>query len=142
MAQLKKLAIPKVYIPKGKLCIMGKLKLTDSNVDVETQNLRENYAKTALLMFYPHQKLDNLMIGSSYWKLFIHELQEHRDNRDTSFWSKWFRILQNIEDCMTVDKNSRKATDRVTNNSECITLEGQENSGHCKPKASYDMDDM
>lgn len=122
------------------LCKLEELKLNAAHDNTETKKSREKYAKIALLMFCPHRKLGDLMIGGSYWKLFTHELKNHRDDKETLFWSQGFRILQNIEDCMTMDKNSRRATDRVTNSTECMAPEDYRYSAYCKPNKCNGMD--
>ena len=115
---MKKWVIPKVYIPERKLCRVEYLKLDIAHVNDDTRLMRETYAKIALLVFYPHRELCDLKMGGSYWTLFASELNNHRDKNNTSFWKQGFEILQNIEDRMTMDKSSKRATDRVTTNTE------------------------
>jgi len=142
LAKLKKWVIPKVYIPEDKLCRVEHLKLAQDDVEEETRILRENYAKIALLMFYPHRELRDLTIDNSYWTLFAIELNNHRDQNDTSFWKQGFQILQNIEDRMTMDQSSKRATDRVTNNTECCTPEDQTGFINCKENEFDGIDDI
>ena len=93
-------------------------------------------------MFYPHQELCDLKIGGSYWALFASELKNHRDKNNTSFWKQGFEILQNIEDQMNMDKSSKRATDRVTNNTECCTPEDQGSSINHNQSEVNDMNDI
>ena len=79
---------PKVFIPKGKLCKIEELKMSDKRVSDETKDLRELYAKFALLMFYPNRKLVDLKRHGSYWKLFEQELDSYREGNKTTFWKK------------------------------------------------------
>jgi hypothetical protein len=59
--------------------------------------MREDYAKIALLMFHPLQKLDDIMMDGSYWKLFYRDLRKFKRNEMTTMWKKGFEILENIE---------------------------------------------
>ena len=121
LAELKKEVIPKVYYADDSLCRIGQLKLHKADVDKETYNLRERYAKTALLMFYPHRCLDDLKMRNSYWEFFALQLTLHRQSEQTNFWEKGFEILQNIENRQAMDdvSSSSRASDRVTNMTEC-----------------------
>ena len=57
----------------------------------------EMYAKVALLMFYPFQKLNDLKYDGSYWKIFHNELEKHI-NKETQYSgrkdSKYLKILK------------------------------------------------
>lgn len=119
LAELKKCVIPKAYIPENSLCRIKELKLEKSDVDKETYHLRERYAKMALLMFYPHRCLNDLKVNDSYWEMFAKQLTCHRESRPTNFWKKGFEILQNIENRQAMDDGSERATDRITNETEC-----------------------
>ena len=45
---------------KDKLCKVEQIKVNETQVDEGTDRLRERYAKTARLRFYPRQELDDL----------------------------------------------------------------------------------
>ncbi len=60
LIQLKFPCIPRVALPKGKLCPLNKLDLKCTNPPQHVVGKREMYAKIALLMFYPFQKLNDL----------------------------------------------------------------------------------
>ena len=107
-----------MYIPEGNICRVEDLKLDITHANGDTCLLREDYAQITLIVFYPHQELCDLKMGGSYWALFASELKNHRDKNNTSFWKQGFEILQNIEDRIIIDKSSKRATDRVTNNTE------------------------
>ncbi len=62
---MKKWVIPIVYTPKGYLCRIKPLKLNEKEVDKDTQEFREKYAKAALLLFYPFRKLANIKSDNS-----------------------------------------------------------------------------
>jgi hypothetical protein len=72
------------------------------------------YAEMVLLLFYPHQKLNNLTDDGSYWKIFHKELQCHLFKTYTKFWEKGFEILQNIEDRATLQKHLKPARDPIS----------------------------
>ena len=120
LARLKRWVVPKVFVPKGRLCKIEELKIEDGkNVDEETKHLREVYAKVALLMFYSHRKLNNLKKRGSYWTMFLHNLKLYRREEKTTFWKKGFQILQNIQDRMTLDHKMKRAKDFITNHTTC-----------------------
>ena len=103
-----------MYTPKGAQCRLRDLKLQGGELDETTKQNRETYAKTALLMFYPFRKLNDLKRKKSYWKKFNHELQKFRKNKHTKFWSHGFSILQNIEDRQSMDENKHKTPDFIS----------------------------
>ena len=53
LAEFKHEVIPKIFIPKGKLCNIEMLDINKCIVDNSVKEYREDYAKMALLMFYP-----------------------------------------------------------------------------------------
>ncbi len=67
----------------------------------------------ALLMFYPFRSLNDLAIEGSYWEKFSQELQRHLEHKITKFSKKRFRILQNINDRMTLQKQLKRANDPI-----------------------------
>ena len=133
--------IPKVYIPAKRLCKVKDLKMNEDNVEDDTYKLREDYAKLALMMFYPYRILEDLQCCDTYWRLFTKELELHRGGKETTFWKQCFVILQNIQDRMTMDKSMTSAVDRITNNIECQTPEEEHCSMNKKPRED-DMDDI
>ena len=143
LCELKKMVIPKVYLPKGKLCNIEEIKLQQcqSAVDDDVKNLRENYAKMALMMFYPYRTPCDLLKNGSHWELFDDErtryfdnkrqaLEIQLENRDNNlqrpelpkgkFWKKGFDILQNMQNRNTMEKKlSKRARDKVTVDTVC-----------------------
>jgi NADPH-dependent glutamate synthase beta subunit-like oxidoreductase len=72
------------------------------------------YAKMALIMFYPFHELSDLTcIGESYWKTFQQELTSHHKKEVTKFWKKGFKILQNIQDRLTLQKILKRPRDSI-----------------------------
>ena len=119
LAELDLEEIPKISLPEGKLCDVALLKVLESDVDETVHELRENYAKMALLMFYPFRTLKDLRSNGSYWTTFWNELSLHREGKECSFWPKGFEILQNIQDRLTVEKHMKRAKDPVLLTTTC-----------------------
>jgi hypothetical protein len=105
--------IPKISLPEGKLCRLEELELSSECPSQSAAEKREDYAKMALLMFYPFRSLEDLLINGSFWKLFDQEREKHFNNQDTTFWTKGFEILRNIQDRMTLEKKMRRARDPI-----------------------------
>ena len=116
---LKKMVIPKVFLPKGKLCNVEDLDLQNKHPCEFTQQKREDYSKQALLMFYPHQKLADIMLDESHWKLFFRELELYRSDQPTVFWKKGFQILQNIQDQNTMEKKLKGVKGPIAQETVC-----------------------
>jgi hypothetical protein len=66
LIQLKYPSIPRIALPKGKLCRLNELDLKCTNPPQHVFGKREMYAKIALLMFYPFQQLNDLIYNGSY----------------------------------------------------------------------------
>jgi hypothetical protein len=58
--------------------------------------------------------LNDLKYDGSYWKLFHNELERHNNNKETVFWKKGFKILQNIQDRSTLEKHVKRARDPIS----------------------------
>jgi hypothetical protein len=109
LIQLKFPCIPRVALPKGKLCPLNELDLKCTNPPQHVVGKHEMYAKIALLMFYPFRQLNDLKCDGSYWKMFHNELEKHINKDDTVFWKKGFEILQNIQHRSTLEKHIKRA---------------------------------
>jgi hypothetical protein len=77
LIQLRFPSIPRIALPKGKLCPFDELDLKCTNPPHHVICKREMYAKMALLMFYPFRDLNDLKSNGSYWRLFHNELKKH-----------------------------------------------------------------
>jgi hypothetical protein len=106
--------IPRIALPKDKLCPLNELQLNAKNPTDDSFDKREMYAKMALLMFHPFCQLTDLTFEESYWKKFHQELTKHNKNENTIFWKKGFEILQNIQDRDTLQKHVRRARDPIS----------------------------
>jgi hypothetical protein len=105
-------AVAVVSIPEGKLCLLRDLELDSDTPSQLAEEKRKDYAKMALMMFYPFRKeeKDKLEIGGSYWTLFDRERIGYFKGEKTVFWKTGFEILQNIDDremMMQSDKRVR-----------------------------------
>ncbi len=49
----KKKKVPKISMPKGMICDLEDLQLSEENLSEEALQNRENYAKVALILFFP-----------------------------------------------------------------------------------------
>jgi hypothetical protein len=113
LTELKQPTIPRIALPKDKLCALNELQLNAKNPTEVSIDKREMYAKMALLMFYPFQQLTDLTCKKSYWKNFHSELTKHNKNEETIFWKKGFEILQTIQDRDTLQRHVRRARDPI-----------------------------
>jgi len=114
LIQLKFPSIPRISLPKGKLCPLEELDLKCTNPPQHVVDKREMYAKIALMMFFPFRQLNDLKTNGSYWILFHKELKKHINKEDTVFWKKGFEILQNIQDRSTLEKHVKRARDPIS----------------------------
>ena len=53
LTELKQTTIPRIALPKDKLCALNELELNAKNPTEDSIGKREVYAKMALMMFYP-----------------------------------------------------------------------------------------
>ena len=114
LTKLKHHTIPRIALPRYKLCELDELQLNAKNPTEESIYKCEMYAKMALLMFYPFCQLTELTSKKSYWKKFHRELTKHNNKENTIFWKKGFEILQNIQDRDTLQKHVRCARDPIS----------------------------
>lgn len=121
LVKRQKEVIPIITIPRGKLGRIEHLELETTHPTEETSLIRENYAKMALMMFYPFRTLDDLKKNDSYWLLFESELKQFKEGYHTTFWRRGFVILQNIQDKYTLEKKIKlhRARDPITTNTKC-----------------------
>jgi hypothetical protein len=62
LLKLKNWVIPMIYYDGAQLCSIFNLRIRKKECDENTTELREEYAKLALLMFYPLRKLEDIQI--------------------------------------------------------------------------------
>jgi hypothetical protein len=63
---LKFPSIPRISLPKGKLCPLEELDLNCTNPPHHVVGKREMYAKIALVMFFPFRQLNDLKTDGSF----------------------------------------------------------------------------
>ena len=98
----------------GRLCNVGNFQVhKGKNADDKTKQIRDDYAKDAILMFYPQIKRKDLKVGARYWNLFCCELKRKKGGNKTKCWDEGFQILQNMQDRMTINKNTKQAKDQI-----------------------------
>jgi hypothetical protein len=102
---LKQPTIPRIALPKDKLCALNELQLNANNPTEDSNDKRGMYAKMALLMFYPFCQLTDLTCKKKLLEKFHLELIKHN--------KKEFEILQNIKDRDTLQKHVRPARDPI-----------------------------
>jgi len=103
-----------MYYDGAQLCSIFNLHIWKTECDENTAELREEYAKLALLMFYPLRKLEDIQIDGRYWNLFQRELFLFKWNEKTTIWKKGFEILQNIENRRLLQCDTPKQLDYIT----------------------------
>ena len=108
--------VPMMFYDGDSLCNMEHLQLGHSEANPIAQELREEYAKVALMMFYPFRNKNDLLLNDNHWDLFEQELNRHNNGEKTLFWSKGFEILQNIENRRNLQHNIERREDTVTRN--------------------------
>jgi hypothetical protein len=115
LVKLNKMVIPKVFYAREKLCSIDELKIghQDNNND-HLSRLRENYARIALILFYPFRSMDDIKLNGSHWALFERELTLKKSGQPTTFWDYGFEILQNIQDRKALEHCDKRAVDQLT----------------------------
>ncbi len=131
LMKLKHPTIPRIALPKEKLCPLKDLQLNTTKPTEESFDKCEIYAKMALLMFHPFRSLNDLTIEESYYEKFSQELQRHLERKITKFSKKGFRILQNIIYRMNLQKQLKRANDPIY-----MTTKNEKPNGKNKKKLS------
>ena len=114
LRKLPSSVIPIMFYDSDRLAELRLLDLTSNLVYEETQRIREEYAKIALLMFYPFRTIEDIKLQGSHWKLFQRELESYNNGENTVMWKEGFEILQNIEDRKMMQQNVEKRKDEIT----------------------------
>eukprot|EP00956_Cyclotella_meneghiniana_P018737 scaffold31477_cov36-Cyclotella_meneghiniana.AAC.2 len=114
LSKLKQWVVPMMFYDGDTICNIELLDLGRTETNPIAKEFREEYAKTALMMFYPFRDKTDLMIDNSHWILFEQELNKYNNGEPTLFWQKGFEILQNIEDRKNLQHNIEKRDDKVS----------------------------
>jgi len=102
LQKLKHHVIPKISMTNGKICNIELLQIGNRRPTEDTRQLRENYAKYALMLFKPFRTLTDLQYEGSYWQQFL---------MSQDLWNHGKRVLQNIQTRMTVEKHMKRPPD-------------------------------
>jgi hypothetical protein len=102
LKKMEFITIPKTSIPYGMLCDLDDLELHKENISIKAHESRINYAKVALVLFYPFRDNDILSCGNhcNLWQKFLYlknSGSEHQNNQ-IKFWNNGIDILQNMQD--------------------------------------------
>jgi hypothetical protein len=137
LSKLKNWVVSMTYYDGAQLCSIFNLRIGKQECDENTTELREEYAKLALLMFYPLRKLEDIQIDGSYWNLFQRELFLFKRNENTTMWKKGFEILQNIKNWHLLQRDTPQQLDYITK----YTVNKLDTEGKPKKKNSTIEDD-
>ena len=113
--------VPRVSYLRNSMCMIQDLDMNDEHPSGNAAHVRERYAKTALLQFYPYRHANDLLYNGSHWKLFMRELVKKRRGMKTKFWDEGFTILQNVNDRLTMQRHGKRPSDEVDRVSKCST---------------------
>ena len=114
MTRLKHAAVPKIFMTRDKLCDIELLEIWNSEPNAETARRREDYAKYALMLFYPFRDLGGELKdvqSQSYWEKFKKEYIASNLDATGGFWFQGKTILQNMQDRLTNQKKMRRPQD-------------------------------
>ena len=134
--------VPITYYDGNALCSQAKLHINDGagTTNSFTDEYREDYARIALLMFYPLRSIEDIKLNGSHWQLFHRELMLHRNGNPTTMWSKGFEILQNIENRKMLESGVKKIDDEITEKTtNRCNMPGSRSKG--KPKKQKEEED-
>ena len=108
------------------LCDIAALALDDDSASESVLICRENYAKQALMMFYPHRSINDLMRNNSFGGKFVEvggltpynprvdKTRNINNLRETRcFWEKGKDILHNIQARQTMENEMKRPLDPV-----------------------------
>ena len=91
MKKRKHFVIPQITSTK-QFPNISQLQMNNAHPSEEVIVVRENYAKMALLLFFPFRTRSDLTHNGSFWERYRLSI------RDRTFWPKGLEILQNIQD--------------------------------------------
>ena len=121
----KHIVIPVVSMKENMLCDIAALALGKDSATENVVTYRENYAKQALMMFYPHRTIDNIMVDNSFWSKFVqvggltpyepksNDLKNASLRESKHFWEKGKDILHNIQARRTMEHDMSRPPDPI-----------------------------
>ena len=125
--------------------------LDDSPTDEGTLQHRERYAKTALMLFYPFRKANDLIESGTYWQKFVdiegtkaYEEALHAglggNPMTKQFWNRGRLILQNIETRNVAEKEMKRPKSKITYLTETPKSTGQRKKDGVDKEDEFDID--
>ena len=131
----KRIVIPKVSMRENMICNIRDLSIGNHSPSESIIVNRENYAKQALIMFYPHRRLEVLMLGESFWSKFVqvgglvpyNSTTDSESGKDKlcSLWEKGKDILHNIQAKLTMENEMKRPPDPIQLQTEKPTKTGE-----------------
>jgi hypothetical protein len=116
--------IPKVSSPRNMICDLEHLELDTNEPPSEAAlRLREDYAKCALVMFYPFRDAALFLLDdndTSLWDKFMRVKNNNDNHQIIQFWAEGKVILQNMQDRIQSTK-SKLAADLLESHTEDAT---------------------
>ena len=112
--------IPTIMMRNGRLCDVELLEIWNTSPSFNTARYRENYAKQALMMFFPITVVDDLNSNGSHWEKFIAvggtkcydaKLDCQDETPAGCMWEYGKRILENIQTRKTVKSKMKRPPD-------------------------------
>eukprot|EP00985_Skeletonema_marinoi_P015789 scaffold8262_cov76-Skeletonema_marinoi.AAC.3 len=97
--------IPTIMMRNGRLCDVELLEIGNNSPSFNTARYRENYAKQALMMFFPITAVDDLKFNGSDWEKFMAvggtkcydaKLDSQDETPAECMWEYGKKILENI----------------------------------------------
>eukprot|EP00984_Skeletonema_dohrnii_P028962 scaffold19229_cov91-Skeletonema_dohrnii-CCMP3373.AAC.1 len=104
----------------GRLCDVELLEIWNTSPSFNTARYRENYAKQALMMFFPITVVDDLNSNGSHWEKFIAvggtkcydaKLDCQDETPAGCMWEYGKRILENVQTRKTVKSKMKRPPD-------------------------------
>ena len=141
--------IPIISMTDGNLCDIKMLETGNDDPDKNTQQSRERYAMTAIMMFFPFRHSKHLKADDgSYWQRFVDIGGKNEYNianniqeaKEPSFWNKGREILQNVQTRITTEKHMKRPKNKITHVTETPKSTGQRKKENIDEEDNYDMD--
>ena len=86
--------IPIINLPKGSMCRIKDLDLDNKALSTHVTDMRESYAKFALLMFHPYWKREDILLNSNYWEKLIMSDSCGAKKKKQCFGNKTFKFCR------------------------------------------------
>ena len=136
------------------LCDVKSLDVLDNNlIDSGKSRLRERYAKTAMMLFFPFSRAEDLMEDNSYWQKFVavggtKEYDEAINDTvglnpsSAQFWNRGRMILENIETRRCAEKEMQRPKRKITHLTDTPKSTGKRKRQDVDKDDGYDVVDI